>query len=45
MKKEKPYDPHSVSYQGKDSREGRLKTVKTDKGEFRWKSNRKEDDE
>lgn len=45
MKKDKPkvFDPHSVSYQGKDSREGRLHMVKTDKGEFRWKDNRKDE--
>ncbi len=46
MKKEQPkeFDPHSVSYQGKDSREGRLHTIKTEKGEFRFKDNRKGED-
>lgn len=45
MKKEKPkeFNPHSVSYQGKDSREGRLHEVKTDRGVFRLKDNRKDD--
>lgn len=48
MKKEekpKEFNPHSVSYLGKDSREGRLHTIKTEKGEFQFKSNRREDDE
>lgn len=43
MKKEKEFDPHSVSYQKKDSRESRLHEVKTDRGEFRFKDNRKDD--
>lgn len=43
--KPKKFDPHSVSYKGIDSREDRLKTIKTTKGEFRFKNNRKEDDE
>jgi len=40
-KNEKEFDPHSVSYQGKDSREGRLHEVKTDRGTFRIKENSK----
>ena len=39
---EKPYDHHSTGYLGKDSREGRLKTVVTDRGDFRIKDNFKE---
>lgn len=42
-KKEKKYNPHQHSYQGKDSRDGRLHTVKTKKGDFRFKDNRKDD--
>lgn len=43
MTKDKPkeFDRHSVSYQGKDSREDRLHEVKTDRGDFRWKDNKK----
>jgi len=40
----KGFDHNAKSYQGKDSREGRLKPVKTTHGEFRFKKNRKEDD-
>lgn len=40
-KKEKPYNHHSTGYKGKDSREGRLKDVSTDRGTFRMKENRK----
>lgn len=44
MKEKEPkFDPHKASYKGKDSREGRLHDVKTDRGEFRWKDNRKEE--
>lgn len=42
-KKEKTYDPHAHSYKGIDSREDRLKDIKTDRGDFRIKNNRKED--
>lgn len=42
-KKEKTYNHHSTGYKGKDSREGRLKDVATDRGTFRMKSNRKGD--
>lgn len=38
------YDKNSTSYLGKDSREGRLNTIKTTKGEFTFKSNRKDED-
>jgi hypothetical protein len=40
----KKFDSHKQSYQGKDSREGRLHEVKTDRGTFRHKDNRKGDD-
>lgn len=30
-----------TGYKGKDSREGRLKEVKTERGDFRFKDNRK----
>lgn len=30
-----------TGYMGKDSREGRLKEISTDRGEFRFKDNRK----
>jgi len=42
--KEKKYDNNQHSYKGKDSREGRLKEVSTDRGKFRHKSNRKDED-
>lgn len=41
--KQKPYDKNSTSYQGKDSREGRLNPIKTSKGNFTFKDNRKGD--
>ena len=37
------FNHNAKSYQGKDSREGRLRTVKTDKGDFRFKDNRKDE--
>lgn len=37
------FDPNSVSYKGKDSREGRLHEIKTDRGDFRFKDNKKDE--
>ncbi len=42
--KDKEYDPHQHSYKGKDNREGRLHEKKTDRGTFRIKENRKDED-
>lgn len=33
------YDPFKSAYRGKDSREGRLSNVQTDRGQFRIKDN------
>ncbi len=41
---EKKYNPHAHSYQGKDNREGRLHEKKTDRGTFRIKSNRRDEE-
>ena len=40
-KNAKSFNHHSTGYKGKDSREGRLHKVKTDRGEFRMKDNYK----
>lgn len=42
-KKKADYNHHSTAYKGKDSREGRLKDIKTDKGTFRMKDNRRDE--
>lgn len=39
---EKSHDPFQTAYKGIDSREGRLHSVSTDRGEFRMKDNVKE---
>lgn len=39
---EKKFDPFQSAYKGVDSREGRLHNVTTDRGDFRFKSERKE---
>lgn len=44
LAEDKVYNKNSTSYMGKDSREGRLNTIKTHKGEFTFKSNRMGED-
>lgn len=37
------FNKNANSYKGKDSRKGRLHPVKTDRGAFRFKDNKKDD--
>lgn len=39
---EKKYDNLQTAYMGKDSRDGRLHSISTDRGDFRFKDDRKE---
>lgn len=41
LAKKQSDDHKKTGYLGKDSREGRIKNIKTDRGEFRIKDNRK----